>query len=98
MLVEDKSAHLDALPALFLFGSWDMESGVWHTSRSTILLRVEALDEDNFLWAKIRFVVPSTSTVSKVLVAVMSMEYRVWGTHRCAASCFTASVSPLRFG
>ncbi len=74
MLVEDKSAHLDALPTLFLLGTWDMESGVWHTSRSTILLRVEALDEDDFLWAKIRFVVPSTSTVTKVLLPVIFME------------------------
>lgn len=38
MLVEDESAHLDALPVFFLIGSWDMESGVWHTSRPTVLL------------------------------------------------------------
>lgn len=61
VLMEYQSTHFDALPALFVLRARNVERGVWHASSTSVLLRVEALDEYHFLGAKFRFVEPSGS-------------------------------------
>lgn len=53
VLVEDQSTHFDALPVLFILTSWDMKRGMRHTPCPSIFLGVEALDQDDFFWAKV---------------------------------------------
>jgi hypothetical protein len=57
--MEYQSTHFDALSALFILRTWNVERGVWHASSTSILLRIEALDEYYFLRLKLRFIEPS---------------------------------------
>src|SRR5690242_5759325 len=64
MLMEHKSTYFDTLPALLVLSARNMECSVRHTSRTSILLRVKTLDENNFIWAEIRLVEPSEASIS----------------------------------
>lgn len=58
MLMEYQSTHFDTLSILFVLSTWDVESSMRHTSRTSVLLRVETLDENHLLGAKVRLIVP----------------------------------------
>ena len=74
VLVEHQSTHFNALSALLILCARNMESSMWHTSRTPILLRIKALDKYHLLGAEVRLVEPPVQHVSPLFIEQSNIE------------------------